>query len=311
MRIIGAAAVECALDYRLLIERLRQAFRSGDIATEAHRHAISRLEGDPATLVVAPAWQVDRHIGIRVATLFTDNPGSDLPTRMGAYLLLSGRTGAPMALIDGPSLAARRAAATSALAASYLARQDCNRLLMVGAGTMAPYLIQAHSGVRPINNVLLWSRNARRAQRLARSLDRRHLRVMATDDLRSACEGAHIICCATPTHDPVIPGQWLQSGQHVDLVGGVAPDMREVDDEAIARSRVFVDSRDGAMAVAGDIIQPLAAGVLREDDIAGDLFNLTRGDRAGRRFYSQITLFKSAGSGIADLAAAQLVVQQI
>ena len=311
MRIIGASLVESALDYRLLMERLRQAFRGGIASPAGERFVVPDVDGAPAMLSLIPAWQSGRHIGVRVATLFPDNARRDLPTGMGAYLLLSGRTGAPMALIDGPSLTARRTAATSALAAGYLARQDSQRLLMVGAGALAPYLIQAHAAVRPIANVLVWSRHARRAQRLARSLDRRAFRVAATEDLEAASRGADVICCATLAREPLVQGAWLQRGQHLDLVGAVTRDMRETDDAAVTTARVFVDTRDGATMDGGDIAQPLAAGVLRPDDIAGDLFDLTRGERAGRRFYSQVTLFKAVGSGLADLAAAQLVVQQV
>ena len=311
MRIIGASLVESALDYRLLMERLRQAFRGGIASAEGQHLVVPDVDGLPGTLSLVPAWQAGRHIGVRVATLFPGNAGRDMPTGMGAYLLLSGRTGAPMALIDGPSLTARRTAATSALAAGYLARQDCHRLLMVGAGTLAPYLIQAHAAVRPIASVLVWSRHARRARRLAKSLDRRDFRVAATEDIQEACRGADVICCATLSSEPLIRGAWLRPGQHLDLVGAVTPEMRETDDEAASIARVFVDTRDGATTGAGDIAQPLAAGVLRPDDIAGDLFDLTRGERAGRRFYSQVTLFKAVGSGLADLAAAQLVVQQV
>jgi ornithine cyclodeaminase len=228
---------------------------------------------------------------------------------MGTYLLLDGRSGEPLALMDGPALTARRTAAASALAASYLARPDCERLLMVGTGALAPHLVEAHASVRPIRNVLVWGRDPVKAERLAQRLNRRTLKVAATDDLQAAVRGAHVICCATLATEPLLRGHWLPLGVHVDLVGGFTPEMREADDEVIRRARVFVDTRDGAMTEAGDIVQPLRSGLLQESDIAGDLFDLARGARAGRRYHDQITLFKSVGAALEDLAAAQLALE--
>ena len=311
MRIIGAGDVETALDYKLLVEKLRQAFRA-DYTVPLRQHlSIPTFGESPGTLLIMPAWQVGRHIGIKLVTVFPDNARKSLPSIMGAYLLLDGKTGQPQAMIDGPSLTARRTAAASALAASYLAREDCERLLMVGTGTLAPHLIRAHAAVRPICNVLVWGRDPAKAARLAKKLDRTDFKVAATDDLEGAVRGAEIVSCATMSRDPLVAGDWIQPGTHIDLVGGFTPDMREVDDAAIGKARVFVDTRAGALAEAGDIVQPLASGVLQEDDIAGDLFDLTRGDRAGRRFYDQITLFKSVGTALEDLAAAQLAIQQV
>ena len=147
--------------------------------------------------------------------------------------------------------------------------------------------------------------------KLAKRLNRSDFRVQHTTDLEDAARGAHIISCATLSAEPLIAGEWLQNGQHLDLVGGFRPDMRETDDTAIRRARVFVDTRAGACKEAGDIVQPLESGVLDPDDIAADLFELTRGERAGRRFYDQITLFKSVGTAIEDLAAAQLTVERV
>ena len=309
MRIISAAEVDAALDYKVLVERLRQAFRSGAETPLRVHHSIPTHGDNDATLLIMPAWQIGRHIGVKIVTVFPDNAERSLPSIMGAYLLLDGKTGSPLALIDGPTLTVRRTAAASALAARYLAREDCERLLMVGTGALAPHLILAHASVRPICNVLIWGRSFSKARKLASQLDRPKLRVAATDDLEGAVRGAHVITCATMSESPVVLGDWLQPGTHLDLVGGFKPTMRETDDTAIARSRVFVDTREGAMREGGDIVQPLESGVIGEEDIAADLFDLTRGKRAGRRYYDQITLFKSVGSAIEDLAAAQLTAQ--
>ena len=308
MRIITAAEVEAALEFKDLIERLRETFRKGAEVPVRHHHAIGG--GSDATLLLMPAWQSGRHIGIKMVTVFPHNGERSLPSVMGAYLLLSGSTGEPLAMIDGPTLTVKRTAAASALAAGYLARQDSERLLMIGTGALAPYLIRAHAEVRPICNVLIWGRNPDKAEQLARRLNRRDFKVAATTDLEAAVQGAHIISAATMTLDPLVKGAWLQPGQHLDLVGGFRPDMREADDDAVSRARVFVDTRDGACSEAGDIVQPLESGVLTEADIAADLFDLTRGERAGRRYYDPITLFKSVGTALEDLGAAQLAYER-
>jgi len=312
MRIIPAADVETALDFDSLVERLRQAFRRDIQVPTRHHHSLTEgAEPGPndGTLLLMPAWS-SRHIGVKVATVFPDNATRNLPAVMGSYLLLDGRSGAPLALVDGPRLTAKRTAAASALASSYLSRPDCERLLMVGTGTLAPELITAHAAMRPICNVLVWGRNADKAGRLAKRLDRKKFRVAPTTDLEGAVRGADIVSCATLATEPLIHGDWLQPGQHLDLVGGFRPDMREADDACIRRARVFVDTRAGACKEAGDIVQPLDSGVLQRDDIAADLFDLTRGARAGRRFYDQITLFKSVGTAIEDLAAAELALER-
>lgn len=310
MRIISAAEVEAALDFPSLVDRLRQAFRRDIEVPLRHHHTVQTQGERDATLLLMPAWQPGRHIGVKMVTIFPDNAQQSLPAVMGVYLLVDGTTGSPLALIDGPMLTAKRTAAASALASSYLSQQDSERLLMVGTGTLAPHLIMAHASVRPICNVLIWGRNEDKAARLAKRLDRGDFRVRHTADLEEAARGAQVISCATLTEEPLINGSWLQPGQHLDLVGGFTPAMREADDEAIRRARVFVDTRAGATKEAGDIVQPIEAGVLNPDDIAADLFELTRGQRAGRRFYDQITLFKSVGTAIEDFAAAQLVAER-
>jgi alanine dehydrogenase len=310
MRVLSAADVEAALDWESLVERLRRAFRRGAEVPVRHHHDIANPGGPEGTLLLMPAWRPGQRIGIKLVTIFPDNDSRGLPSVMGAYLLLDGTSGAPLALIDGPMLTVKRTAAASALASSYLSRPDCERLLMVGTGSLAPYLITAHASVRPICNVLIWGRSPNKAKRLAKRLDRPNFRVAATEDLEAAVRGAHVVSCATLTKDPLVKGEWLQPGQHLDLVGAFRPDMRESDDAAIRRARVFVDTREGALTEAGDIVQPIESGVLDRADVAGDLFELTRGERAGRRFYDQITLFKSVGTALEDLAAAELAAER-
>lgn len=315
MRIITAAEIEEHLTFRDLVEALRTAFRSGVIAPSAERHVLARPDGADAMLSLMPAWtdfeaqgnSRTGYAGVKIASVFPDNARRDRPTGMGVYVLMSGHTGEPLAVLDGRALTVWRTAAASALAASYLAREDASRLLMVGAGALAPYLIEAHAAVRPISEVLVWNRDPDRARRLAAHIQGSDYSVSPTEDLEGAARGADLVSCATLATEPLIQGEWLSDGCHLDLVGGYRPDMREGDDICIERARIFVDTREGTMTEAGDIMQPLENGSLRESDITADLFELCRGQKAGRRYYNQITLFKSVGTALEDLTAAQYV----
>ena len=311
MRIIIGEEVDALLDDRALIEALRAMFVSGCALPDRHHHTIPAKEGEAATLLLMPAWRPGGPIGVKLVTVFPGNGALGLPAVMGNYLLLDGATGAPLALIDGQALTARRTAAASALAAGYLAAADASRLLMVGTGALAPHLIAGHASVRAIERVDIWGRTPENAEALARSLDRKGLAVRAVTDLAQAAREADIISCATLTKEPLIEGAWLRAGQHLDLVGGFTPEMREADDEAVRRATVFVDTIAGATKEAGDITQPLASGALKENEIAGDLFALTRGECKGRTGADEITIFKSVGTALEDLAAAQLVVEKL
>jgi ornithine cyclodeaminase len=209
--------------------------------------------------------------------------------------------------MDGTSLTRWRTACASALAASYLAREDAAHLVMVGAGALAPYLVRAHASVRPLKRVTLWNRNRGRAVQAAFALAVGGIEVEVTDELEAAVREADIISCATLSTTPLVRGKWLKKGAHVDLVGGFTPKMREADDDAVKKSRVYVDTRAAALKEAGDIVQPLKKGVLKKTGVRADLFDLCRGKAKGRTKEGEITLFKSVGTAIEDLAAAMLV----
>ena len=304
MRVFGWSEAVDALEFSSLIEALRQAFRSADTtAPPPHRYTIPASADASGTLQLSPAWRIGDRIGVKVTAAFGATRGG--PGGEGAYALLDARNGKPLAVFDAAALTARCTAAVSALAASYLARPDSERLLLIGSGALASHLLAAHASVRPIRNVLVWDRDSDKAERLAHRLTRRTLKVAATDDLQRAVNGAHIVCCIAADAAPILNGHWLPLGVHLDLVGGATPALRQADDETLHRARVFVDTREAALAEAGDLAQPIRAGVFNPDDVAGDLFDLTRGTRAGRRFHDQVTLFKSVGHALADLAAAK------
>lgn len=304
---IDGEAVHAAVDYAGLIEALRDIYRQGCDVNELFRISLAGASGTVANYLLRPAWQRDRHIGVKLVTVFPDNNAKGLPSILGIYVLSDGATGAPLACIDGTVLTLYKTTANSALGAAYLAREDASTLLMVGAGAIAPHAIEAHAAVRPIRRVLLWNRTASRAEALVRGRDWQGLDVTVVSDLEAAAREADVISCATMSNEPLIRGEWLKPGAHLDLIGGFTPEMREADDEAVRRARVFVDTREGTLAEVGDIAGPLAAGVIAESDIVADLTQLARGERGGRESADEITLFKNGGGGNQDLATAQYI----
>ena len=317
MRFFDGAAVDRALSYPALVDVLEAAFRTGAIAPLRHHHTIA-LDGRPeATLLLMPAWQASapgaatagRYLGVKSVTVFPDNASRGKPAVFGTYLLFSAETGETLAVMDAARLTAWRTGAASALASRYLSRPDSRRLVMVGAGVLAPQLVRAHASVRPIREVASWNRSAPRARDLAASLADTGLAVAVADDLETAVRAADIVSTATISSEPLVRGAWLRPGTHVDCVGAYRPGMRETDDEVVRRARIFVDTRTGAFGEAGDILQPIQSGVIGKEAVLADLFDLTRGTSTGRRTPEEITLFKSVGAAIEDLAAAVAVYE--
>lgn len=317
MLMLSARDVDNALSFPGLVETLRVAFREGAIQPVRHHHSIERPKGAASTLLLMPAWtdfnagvSGSGHIGVKIVTVSPDNNAISKPAVMGLYLLLDGTTGEPQVLIDGQRLTQWRTACASALAATYLAREDASRLLIVGAGALSPFLARAHSAVRPIKEIRIWNRTAANAEKVAAELRAEGLQAEVAGDLDTELAQADIISSATISTTPLINGGLLKPGAHVDLVGGFTPTMREADDDAIRRAHVFVDTRAGATKEAGDIVQPLASGVLKAEDIVADLHELARGEKKGREKPDEITLFKSVGAALEDLAAGIAVYRQ-
>ncbi|MFT7319331.1 MAG: ornithine cyclodeaminase/alanine dehydrogenase-like protein (mu-crystallin family) [Congregibacter sp.] len=300
-----------ALEWGRLITALREGFQAGCEMPLRHHHDFDIPDEASGTLLLMPAWIPGKYQGVKVANVVPGNAARGLPAVSASYLLSCARTGALLAFIDGAELTNRRTAAASALAAGYLAREDAVSLLMVGTGSLAINLIQAHAAVRPIKRVSVWGRRIEKAESVATQARTLGFDAQAVSDLEMATKKADIISCATVTTDALVRGEWLAPGSHLDLVGAFKPTMRESDDTAIQRSQVFVDTRAGATKEAGDIVQPLATGVITLDDIRADLYDLARAIHPGRRTNSEITMFKSVGAALEDLTAAILAYETI
>jgi len=307
---VSAAELERLLDYPSLVDALAAGFAADWTVPVRHHYPIPMPNEPEQTLLLMPAWEAGKAIGMKLATITPGNGPRGLPAVNAVYLLVDGPTGQPRALIEGASLTVRRTAAASALAARYLVRTDASRMLMVGAGALSRPLIEAHCSQRSIKRVQLWARDARKRDAKVKELAALGLPVEPTDDLERSAREADLISCATLSNEPLIRGAWLKSGAHLDLVGAFTPEMRESDDAAVGRASLFCDTRAGALKEGGDLVIPLKAGLITEAAVKADLADLARGKHKGRMSEDEVTLFKSVGTAIEDFAAARLAMER-
>jgi len=308
MIIIDAAATQQALPFDRLITALRAQFAEGCEVPARHVHEIAAPGVTPITSLIMPAWQPGRYYGVKVVNIAPGNAARGLPGLHASYLLHDAATGAPLALIDGDEITARRTVAASALAASYLARSDAQHLLVVGAGRVAQLLPRAYRAVRGITRVSVWARNAAQAEGLAGDWRAQGMAAAAATDLAAAAAQADIISCATLAAAPLIEGRWLSPGSHLDLIGSFTPAMREADDDCFAGASLYVDT-DEALRKSGDLLGPMSRGVFSAAHLRGTLADLARGDAGGREAADERTVFKSVGTALEDLAAAVLAYE--
>jgi ornithine cyclodeaminase len=297
---VDAETVHRLLPYVELVEAMAQ----GHLRSQAEvRRVVYSPEGAGETFLALTAWQPGEAMGVKLVTVFPQNLAAGRASVQGVYVLFDGADGSPLAVIDGTALTYRKTACDSALGSRFLSRPDSRAMLMIGAGGLAPHLIAAHRAVCPsIENVLIWNRTRARAERLAAAIGGE-----VAGNLEDAIPEADIICSATMAQQPLISGRLVRPGTHLDLVGAFKPDHREIDDDVIRRGRVYVDSRLAAVEESGDLVIPLASGLMTLADIHGDLFELCHASVPGRTDPDQITVFENGGGGHLDLMAASLL----
>lgn len=306
MLIIPDEKITENLGYAELIEALRKIFLSDYTMPLRHHHFYRTADGQENTLILMPVWN-DQYMGVKQVTVAPGNTGRGMPSIFARYTLSNTVTGEPLAMMNAAEITARRTACTSALASSYLSRKDAEHLLVMGSGKVAQHLVQAHLEVRNFRKISIWARNPDKMNRLAASLAQAGLPAKAVEDLEAAAGAADVISCATLSATPVIKGEWVRPGTHLDMIGSHKPDTRETDNDAIRKSRIFVDSRMGALHETGELALPIAEGIISGKDVKADLAELIRGIHPGRQSEEEVTLFKSAGLAVEDLAAALLV----
>lgn len=305
---LDTAQTEARLQAPALIDALRQAFRQGAQVPLRHMHAIDHPD-TPGTMLIMPAWNSAGYLGVKVINIFPHNSKQGLPGLHATYTLYSAATGAPLAQMDGDVITSMRTAGAAALGASLLARDDAQNLLVLGTGRVASRVPEAMRAVRPIRRVDIWNINPGSAQRLAQRLQDQGWDAHAVTDLEAAVRRADIISCATLSEQPLVRGEWLQPGTHLDLIGSFKPTMRETDAACFDASKmVYVDTME-APTKSGDLLAAFEAGTLRQEDIRGTLEDLCKGTVPGRTDAAQITVFKGVGTALEDLTAAQLVFE--
>jgi ornithine cyclodeaminase len=309
LRFVSAAEVHAALPFGRLVEDLRASHRR---PIDDKRELLMMEPGGQSenAFILLPAWQAGRAIGVKRVTSVPGNlaDAAGLPTVQGIYVLLGGRTGSVRAVADGEAITFRKTAADSALGSKLLSRPESRVLVMLGAGALAPYVVEAHRAARPsIERVLVWNRTESRGRALVEHLQGKGIAAEWAIDLEAAIRQADIVSAATGSDKPLIRGTWLEPGTHVDLIGGWRLDMREADDAAVAGARVFADQREGCFH-CGDIAGPIAAGLMTEADVLADLFDLCQGRHPGRRTAEEITLYKNCGGGHLDLFTAEALM---
>ena len=311
MNIIDATRMQAVTSYPDLVEWLRTSHLDTIDAMDDLLMTQPAAAGGADTLLIRAAWQRGKQIGVKLVTVFPANAGGALPSIQAVYLLFDAENGQPLASLDGTELTYWKTAADSALGTRFLAREDVRTLCMIGAGAQAPHLIRAHCSVRPsIERVTIWNRTHARAEALAAAAPVEGVTFEATTDIEAACRSADVITAATAAEAPLVRGEWLRPGQHLDLVGGYKPEMREADTESFERARVFVDARETTVGICGDLLEPIREGRFSADAIEGDLFDLCRDGLPRPRATDDITLFKNGGGGHLDLMTASYYVDR-
>ncbi|KAL2527357.1 NAD(P)-binding Rossmann-fold superfamily protein [Abeliophyllum distichum] len=269
-----------------------------------------------SSLLLMPSWSLSPslpYVGIKLVTYYPNNSTLNLPGVQASYVLFNSLTGQPLASIDATELTLYRTSCVSALASFYLSREDSETLLMIGSGSLAPHLIKAHLSVRPkVKKVIIWNRTEEKARNLVEKMSNEGcfegVCFESSGFLEEVVKVVDIISCATNSEIPLVKGVDLKAGTHLDLVGSFKHSMKECDDEAIRRGRVFVDN-EAAMTEAGELVGAFERGVITKDEIAGDLVGLIKGEKPERKNSKEITVFKSVGSAVVDLLSAQLVYE--
>ena len=265
------------------------------------------VAGTKNVFAVMPAYSSAlKAFSTKIISVYPDNHGTEYDSHQGLVVLFDGERGNPVAMMDAASITAIRTAAVSAVATKLLAVSDAATVAVLGAGVQARTHVDAMLAARPFERVVLWARSREKAERLAGELAKRHgAKFSVAADVQGAVAGAQVVCTVTASREPVLRGEWIQPGTHINAVGASLATARELDTAAVKRARIFVDRRESALNEAGDLLIPIKEGAIAPDDIAGELGELLVGRKQGRRSPQEITLFKSLGLAVEDLASAR------
>ncbi len=307
MQHFDAQAVATALPYPQLVDALATGLQA---PIEVPVRSVLSPNHDDSCVLVMPAWQRGQRMGIKLVSVWPGNSAVGLPAVSGVYVLMSCETGQPLAVMDGTELTLRRTAAAAALAARTLARKDSRTLAVLGTGALSAPLVQAHCGVMPFDRVLVWGRDAQRAQAVVGQLQAQGQSAEVSVDLQQTLAQANVVAVATTATRPFILADWVRPGTHVGLVGAFTPRMAEAEPALMARAQLFADQRAAVIEKGGEVWQALQQGLIKPDAIEAELAELAAQPlRAWRHSAQGITVFKSVGFAALDLIAAEQVYQ--
>ncbi len=313
MLMLDADQILHSLSFTTLVDELAAMHREPIGLVDEMLMESTDDSGNVSHFFIRSGWQPEKAVGAKVITVFPrNNQTLEWPSIQAVYVLFEGKNGSPIACLDGTALTYIKTATDSALGSKLLARNDIESMLMIGAGQMAPHLVSAHLAVRPsLGRVQIWNRTLAKAEELCSELGQRFAGVefSAVDDVEAGVRAADLVCSAIGRKEPIIEGQWLQPGTHVDLIGAYTPDMREADDEVLRRGSLFVDARATTIEHIGELMIPLANGVIAPDDVLAELSELCQGQHPGRASDDEITVFKNGGGGHLDLMCARILHQ--
>lgn len=306
---ISRQDVETRLDMSTCVDGMRAAFEAlaGGVV-QAPPRTVIRMADRPGFFGAMPVYASGYGSAAKVMTIYPENHDSGMESHQGYILLFAEEHGEPLALIEAGSITEIRTAAVSALATDLLANTDASKLCVLGSGVQARSHVRAISCVRNLKEIQIWSRTSDHAHRFGEwARQETGLDIALRDDVEHALEGADIVCTVTAASEPIVEGDWMEDGCHLNAVGSFTPSARELDSATVKRSRLFVDSRDSALKESGDVLIPIEEGTLPADHIVGDLAELVTGSVTGRRHKDEVTVFKSLGLAVEDLVAAKIV----
>jgi alanine dehydrogenase len=311
MLMLDADRILNTLSYTKLVDELA-AMHLDSIGLVDEMLMESRDDDDNLShFFIRTGWQPEKAVGAKVITVFPrNNIKQEHPSIQAVYLLFEGRYGSPIACLDGTALTYVKTAADSALGSLLLSRTNIESMLMIGAGEMAPHLVSAHCQIRPsLKQVFIWNRTPEKADNLCAKLADRfdNINFTRASDIETHARQVDLICSAIGTSDPVIEGAWLKPGTHVDLIGAYTTEMREADDECLRRGSLFVDARETTINHIGELMIPLANGVITTEDVLADLSDLCQKRHSGRSDDNEITIYKNGGGGHLDLMIARIL----
>ncbi|MCP4983708.1 MAG: hypothetical protein GY935_24785 [Gammaproteobacteria bacterium] len=311
MQMLDADNILSCMPFTMLVDELAAMHREPIGLVDEMLMESTDEQENISHFFIRTGWQPEKALGAKVISIFPrNNQQREWPSIQAVYILFEGTNGTPIACLDGTALTWIKTATDSALGSKLLSRTNIESLLMIGAGQMAPHLVSAHCQIRPsLKRVHIWNRTLDKAQNLCTQLSATFgdIDFVPTTEIEPRARQADLICSAIGVQQPVIRGEWLKPGTHVDLIGAYRPDMREADDECLRRGSLFVDARETTINYIGELMIPLASGVICENDVLADLSDLCQQRHPGRQSDDEITLFKNGGGGHLDLMCARIL----